>query len=537
MQQPTTTLSIKLDGAYEWRVLALLNYFRASIALAFCLLYVANKLLPPLGSHNPDSFFKFSLLYGIGSVVLYVLINRQSLSFNQFVYSGAIIDSLCITALMHYSGGIESGLGVLLVVPIGANTIILRRRTALGLAAFATIILLSEQFSSLGTSKQSSYPIAGLLGFTYFACVLMVHWLATRIRESEALAQKRGIDLANLAQLTQHIIQRMQTGVLVIDQFGTIRLSNEAARSLLGLKDDATEIPLEQIAPGLAHQWYHWKNTMDINISSVHIPTVHIDVLPRFARIGDTAEAGTLIFVQDSASLTQQAQQLQLASLGRLTASIAHEIRNPLGAISHAGQLLAESTTLDKNDQRLTKIILDHSQRLNTIVENVMSVSRRRPSQIEFFLLRDFLQRFLSDYCAGQNYDPARFKITVCPDDLRIRFDTGHLRQILINLCDNALRHSKPQASNPWVTLRAGYDASGNRPHLDVIDSGIGVKPEALQNLFEPFFTTESKGTGLGLYLSRELAEANQAHLNYISKSGEPGIFRITFQDPRRQFE
>lgn len=537
MQQTATSLPSSIDTTYEWRVLALLNYFRGSIALTFCLLVAFNKLLAPLGSDNPDFFFKTSLVYGICSIFFYVLINRQSLSFNQFVYLGAIVDSLCITTLMHYSGGIESGLGVLLVVPIGANSIILRQRTSLGLAAFATIILLVEQIVSFGAHRQSSYPIAGLLGFTYFATALMVHWLATRIRESEELAQRRGVDLANLAQLTQHIIQRMQTGVVVIDQFGTIRLSNEAARSLLGIKPDDTEVPLEQIAPAMAQQWYRWKNTQDGNISSVYIPTVHIDVQPRFARIGDTPEAGTLIFIQDTATLIQQAQQLQLASLGRLTASIAHEIRNPLGAISHAGQLLAESTALDKNDQRLTEIILEHSLRLNTIVENVMSVSRRRPSQIEFFLLQDFLNRFISDYCAGQNCDPARFNIRVIPEDLRIRFDAGNLRQILVNLCDNGLRHSYPQAPNPWVTLQAGYDISGNRPYLDVIDSGTGVKPEAMPNLFEPFFTTETKGTGLGLYLSRELAEANQAHLNYISKQGEPGIFRITFQDPRRQFE
>lgn len=526
-------------AAYDaWHLLGLLNLFRGVIAGGFCLLYFSGKLLSPLGSQNPRLFFQTSLLYVFLSLVLWIFIRQRRINFIQQVYIAAGIDILLVTLLMHSSGGIESGLAVLLVITIGASSMLLSQRSTLALAAAATLMLLGyETYNGITSHKAASYPIAGLLGFIYFTSALLVHWLAHRIRETEALAQRRGIDLANLAQLTQHIIQRMQTGVMVIDQYSSVRLINEAAQQMLGFKTAGNDTPLYQLSPELAEQWQLWQNDHDYAPSAIPLRQLHIDILPRFALIGDSAAAGALIFLQDMAALAQQAQQLQLASLGRLTASIAHEIRNPLGAISHAGQLLAESTHLDKHDQRLTRIILDHSHRLNTIVENVMSVSRRRPSQIELLRLDEFLQRFVSDYTTGKNIARETLDISIEPADLQIRFDTSHLQQILVNLCDNGLRHSGHQTELPLVTLQAGFDHSATRPHLDVIDRGPGVSTVALPHLFEPFFTTETTGTGLGLYLSRELAEANQAHLSYIGRSGIAGIFRITFQDPRRQFE
>jgi two-component system sensor histidine kinase PilS (NtrC family) len=239
----------------------------------------------------------------------------------------------------------------------------------------------------------------------------------------------------------------------------------------------------------------------------------------------------------DMAAMAQQAQQLQLASLGRLSASIAHEIRNPLGAISHAGQLLAESENLDVNDERLTQIIAEHSRRLNTIVENVMSVSRRKPSQVELFNLKDYVERFIKDYIVGHGINKDNITVDIKPVSTMVRFDTGHLHQILNNLCQNALHHSKQVKDLPRVIISGGRTETEPRPYLDVYDKGPGIADDFIEQIFEPFFTTETSGTGLGLYLSRELAEGNQAHLNYIKDDDGKGRFRITFQDPRRHID
>ena len=523
-----------------WRPLILLNSFRSLLASLLCLLAITHNLIAPLGHTNPELFFQTCVLYLAISVVFWVLHGRHQPAYAIQVYASAITDILILTVLMHASGGIQSGLGVLLVLTIAISSITLGGRSALGIAALASIVILLQQiFSGMfhSYSTVNSYPAAGLLGTTYFATALIFLFLARRVRESEELAQLRGIDLANMAQLTEHIIQRMQTGVVVIDQNGNIRLLNESASQMLGLRNTRNDINIREAVPELAQQWQNWIADPDRTTEAIRLPRNSIDISPRFARISNDPAAGAVIFLQDMAAMAQQAQQLQLASLGRLTASIAHEIRNPLGAISHAGQLLAESESLDQNDQRLTQIITNHSARLNTIVENVMSVSRRRPTEVKLFNLREFLEQFVADFATGMGLNKEVFRIDIEPAETQVRFDTGHLQQILTNLCDNGLRHSRQHTDHITLTLKGGLEAGSSRPHLDVFDSGSGVSEEARKHLFEPFFTTEARGTGLGLYLSRELAEGNQAHLTYLPQGDGKGCFRITFQDPRRQFE
>lgn len=521
-----------------WRPLILLNSFRTLLASAFFFLVVSDNLIHPLGESNPKLFFHGSLIYLVLSLVFWFLHVRRNPGYRVQVYVSAVSDILILTVIMHASGGIPSGLGVLLVLTIAICSLTLGSRSALGIAALASIVILSEQIvTDLFFPGRTNYTAAGLLGITYFATAVTFQFLARRVRESEELAKIRGIDLANLAQLTEHIIQRMQTGVLVIDQFGNIRLINESAAQMLGIRNADENVNINQASPELAEQWQQWLSQIDYRAETIQLAQNPIDISPRFASIGSDASGGTLIFLQDMAAMAQQAQQLQLASLGRLTASIAHEIRNPLGAISHAGQLLAESESLDQNDTRLTRIIIDHSSRLNTIVENIMSVSRRRASEVELFNLKEYVERFVSDFATGMGTTKDAFHIDIVPEDTEVRFDTGHLHQILTNLCDNGLRHSRQSTQTVKITLRGGLEPGSSRPHLDIQDAGPGVSKEASQHLFEPFFTTEIRGTGLGLYLSRELAEGNQAHLNYLYQDDGQGFFRLTFQDPRRHIE
>lgn len=521
------------------RPLVLLNIFRALLSGLFCLLYLLDELLHPLGSFELELFFYTSSVYFLFSLAYWGLLNSR-LSGHFLTYIALFADIILLTILMHSSGGIQSGLGVLLVVTIATGSIVLPGRIAVAMAAFASLVILIQQiitsfvYPIIGTS----YPQAGILGTTFFTTAIVVHALARRIRESEALALQRGVDLANMAQLTEHIIHRMQTGIIVVDANGIIRLINESATRMLDASEADNPVHLSHISSELFERLEQWSYNPGATPLKIKSAKHAIDILPRFASIGDQHMGGILIFLQDMAATAQQAQQLQLASLGRLTASIAHEIRNPLGAISHAGQLLAESENLDPHDQRLTSIISDHTKRLNTIVENIMSVSRRQPSHVEIISLKKYLEQFMMDYTIGQDINPELFALQIDPDDTEVRFDTSHLTQILVNLCDNALRHGETGDNNkPAVLLVGGLEMYETRPHLDVIDNGPGVPADIQSQIFEPFFTTEASGTGLGLYLSRELAEANQARLNYMLNANGGGFFRITFQDPRRHIE
>ena len=250
-----------------------------------------------------------------------------------------------------------------------------------------------------------------------------------------------------------------------------------------------------------------------------------------FAGIGENARDGVLVFLEDAAALTQQAQQLKLASLGRMAASIAHEIRNPLGAISHAGQLLSESNNLDGSEQRLTEMIRENSIRMNVIIENVLQLSRRKPAEPKILALHSWLHEFTLNFADGNQIRPDSIRVSVEPGDLQVRADPSHLYQVVWNLCENGLRHCNGE---PVITIEAGISSGTQRPFLDVRDNGDGISVERVEQIFEPFYTTRADGSGLGLYIARELCEGNKATLDYVP--GEKGAcFRISFSGLQRE--
>jgi two-component system sensor histidine kinase PilS (NtrC family) len=520
---------------YTWTPLKYLNLYR--IALAGLFVALAGLDIGPklLGKQDPDLFMVTSAIYLIVGLANVVTIYLRAPAFPIQVYSQILVDFIAITILMHTSGGISSGLGMLLVVAIAGGALLTVGRTALALAAAATLfVLLEEIYAQLEQLFDTThYTQAGLLGVTFFATAMLAHVLALRVRESEELAARRGTDLAFMEQLAEYVIERMQTGIMILDGAGVVKLANDSARHLLGLhavNTEHAELPLE-----LKTQFTAWLASADYESTMFRAPSTGADLLPRFARISAHSSGDVLVFLEDTAATAQQAQQLKLASLGRLTASIAHEIRNPLGAISHAGQLLAESPGIASGDQRLTEIIRDQSKRMNTIIENILRLSRRGHTHPEEFELKPWLADFLSEFTRSHQIEPKMIQLRFQPADMRVRIDRTQLHQILLNLCENGLTHSRPTDDAPRLILEGGYLSDSNNPFLAVTDNGHGIAADIVEHMFEPFFTTESSGTGLGLYIARELCEANQARLNYTVAKGGGSCFRITFADPRRR--
>jgi two-component system sensor histidine kinase PilS (NtrC family) len=432
---------------------------------------------------------------------------------------------------MHASGGIASGVGMLLVISVANGSMIAGGRTPGLFAAMASIAILAEQLYTELThlSPQPNYPLAGMLGMTLFATAILTHVLARRARESEALARQRSVDLANMAQLTDYIIQHMQTGVMVVDPDKRVRLMNNSAARLLGATPGAENEPLQQYCPQLLQQLQDWEEHPGNASRPMQPNDSSLELLPQFMSIGQQRRDGTLIFLEDAETTTRRAQQLKLASLGRLTASIAHEIRNPLGAISHAAALLAESPELDPSDLRLNEIVREQSQRINTIVENVLQLGRRDRTQFEEFDLKVWLGRFiveLEQVCPDAS---GAVSVRIDGEQMRIYFDPSHLHQILTNLCQNGLHHAAPDGDPIKLQLHAGQ-SSDELGFLDIIDTGPGISEEHRAHIFEPFFTTESNGTGLGLYLARELAVCNQAQLRYEPTENGQSRFRLLFR-------
>jgi two-component system sensor histidine kinase PilS (NtrC family) len=443
-------------------------------------------------------------------------------------------DILAIALLMYATGGVRGGLGLLLVVAVGGGSILSSGRMPAFLAAVASVAVLAQEAlgPGLAGTPDAAWVRTGVLGVTLFAAALLVHMLAHRVRESEALARQRALDLVDLARLNEHVIQRMQSGVLAAGPDGRVRLANDSARRLLGLPRLDPGTPLETVSPELGALLSDWRADPSTGPRVFHATRAGAEVIASLAAIGPPAAPAALVFLEDMASVTQRAQHLKLASLGRLTASIAHEIRNPLGAISHAAQLLAESPYLPHADQRLTQIITQQSHRLNAVIDNVLQLSRRRDPDLQRFALREWLEGLAAELVRQRGLAPGAIEVRVDPPDLEVRADPSQLHQAVQNLCENGLRHA---TGRPLLRLTAGTNVEAERPYLEVCDSGPGVPPDLVAHLFEPFFTTERQGTGLGLYLARELCEGNQAVLEHRGMTEQGHCFRITFTHPARR--
>ena len=528
-----TTTAPPINPAQTWRPLWLFNLYRLVLSGFFTVLAFSDLNIKPIGEYNTPLLYVTSVVYLLLAIGACFTIHWRTPRFTRQVYSQTVIDIVAITLLMHASGGTSTGLGMLLIIAVASGSMLLAGRTALSLAAVATLFMLGEHayFQLTNPNLSTAYTHAGLLGATFFVTALLSRALARRILESEALAARRGIDLANMEQLAEYVIQRMQTGVVVIDDTRRIWQINNSAQQLLGLPPLTGTPTLENGCPALAEEYRQWHTNPLYQPKPFRAATA--EVLPRFATLG--TGSSTLIFLEDTAAMTQQAQQLKLASLGRLSASIAQEIRNPLGSISHAGQLLTESPQLNKHDLRLTEIIHTNSQRMNKIIENVLQLGRRNQSMPETIPLKPWLENFIADFCRGQQITPEQIHLSVEPATLEVEFDASQLHQILWNLCHNGLRHGTEHSGCAQLTLAASATTNRTSAAMDIIDNGPGIAASAQQHLFEPFFTTATQGSGLGLYIARELSECNQAHLTYLTTTNGGSCFRLTFSDPRRR--
>ena len=528
------------ESDLTWRVIGTLNVFRLLLAVMLLSLFFATDEQRIFGGRYPALFSATAAGYLVFAFISGLAIRYRWVSAGPLIVAQVLVDIAAIIVLMHASGGITSGLGVLLVIFVGAGSLILPLRIPGFFAALATLAILGEQFFSQlgGISSTGNYNDAGILGGVIFAIAMAARPLAKRIQVSEELARQRGVDLANLSELNEYIVQHLRESIVVVDHDNNVRLINGSAALLLGAPKNCHGIPLDDVAEDLTNYLKEWRRE-ESRESHTEFSMIAADNTSRLkahlAPLGKDGERGgpVLVFLEDASLMNARVQQSKLASLGRLSASIAHEIRNPVGAMSHAGQLLAESEGMSPDDLRLTEIIRTHADRVSHIIENVLQLSRRESSKAERFFLKPWLQEFASEFSRTLELQERELSVTNVTDDLEVRMDPTHLRQVLWNLCDNAVKYAS-ETGGILVELQAGQMQRTGRPYLEVLDQGHGVDPAIIDKIFEPFFTDRSGGTGLGLYISRELCELNRATLVYQPRSTGGSIFRIVFADPDR---
>ena len=501
-----------------WRSLFYFNVYRLAVAT---LLLVSTSVFGQnllFGSGNKPMFLGVSVAYVLFATASFISISTRRPGFQLQIAVQVCGDILFIVLLLHASGGISSGLGLLLLANLAAAGIISRGRLTLFYASLASVAVLLEHTYEVQFfyGSYTLYLQAGLLSIGYFATAWLAHALAKRAVASEQLAAQREVDLASMAQVSQLVMQDMQDGVIVVDYRGVVRQLNARAEELLGALPAGREVLLRDYNPGIAARLARW--TEDPDAASDPLRTIIAQKLTaaRFVPVGSGQNRGVVVFIEDLTRIQAQAQQMKLASLGRLTANIAHEIRNPLSAINHAAELLQEESDIPESSRRLLQIIHDNAQRLDRMVQDVLKLNRRDRAVRETFSLGDFLRNFASQFCQIEKVSDNIISVELHAQPT-IVFDRSHLNQIMWNLCRNALRYCQRKPASVRIVVAEG--ATPGTIELTVVDDGPGVAEALRAHLFEPFFTTSSGGTGLGLYIAREVADANGATLSYVDSA------------------
>ena len=446
--------------------------------------------------------------------------------------AGIAVDILAAMLAMHALPDSSAGIAMMLLFNVGAAAFLLPIRPGLGMAAAASAALAGEYLWSLFGHNASTRPLAEVLMFavSYMAMATLTNLIGRQMQASEALAERRGSQVANLAEVNELIIRRMRTGVLLVDGSGEIRLANEAALLHLGGGIDGRR-DLLLAAPQLAARLKQWRDKGEADPQPLQLTPDLPEVLPRFARLLAEDEQA-LIFLDDTSQVARRAESLTLATLGRFSASLAHEIRNPLAAISYATQLLEESREIPEADRRLLEIIYQQTLRMNGIVENVLSLARRERAQPEHVELAGFVRHFVEDYRNSHPLNDDQLDATATGSNIAAMVDRRQLQQVVTVLVHNALVYGRIPGEPARVRVLAHADEHGT-PLLDVSDRGPGIPETVAEQLFRPFFTTSGEGTGLGLYIARELCLANQASLDFVPMPGGGACFRIRLSGTR----
>jgi len=517
---PASLTSLGGDTAQR-KALRYFNLFRLIVAVIFLVLGARIGL----GFEAPRLFWFVALFYVATVLSLGFPDAENRIGFKRLIAIQGFVDMLILTVIMWTSGGYHSGIPALMMIVLAGSGMLTEGRIALFMAALATIGVLTENvWRTFANPDAADFFRVALACISFFIIAIVARLLAQRALTNASLAEARGIALARQQAINAHIIRDMHDGVIVLRADGIVRQANPSACLLLGMNHMEGRL-LADTAPTLAE---YCRAGVDKAGQLIQLgQTRHLLRCQVANRIGavenDEGEDDVLIFLTDLEDIQRRMQQLKLVSLGRLTASMAHEIRNPLSAITQAAELLREEKRAN-TQTRLADIINDNARRIDRMIRDVLALSRRNRTQPEALPLMEFVTELFEASCLSGENEQVIFRADI-EAGLTLGIDRAHLHQILDNLLSNARRYCSGKPGS--IRVAAGNTVDG-LVQVHVRDDGPGLDEQARAHLFEPFFTTHTKGTGLGLYIARELAEANGFDLELLDNDPEcPGAHFI----------
>lgn len=528
MNQQANFSNYPLPEALTRRVITYLNAFRLFISFILMLAFFTGLLIKAYFLDSGAIAGTVLISYFVVACFFAIEARRQTAQHFFLAQISLFTDILFLTVLLFMFGGLESGLAVLLIFASASAAILLPLRIALFLSSLVVLALIGESTTGIllrdGTHKD--LMLAGLYGVTTFIIAILVNLLSLWLRDYRLLAEEQALELTRLEQINELIIRRMRSGVLAVDKDCRIQLMNESAWFLLG-SPSGLHKPMEDISPELSEAMAQWRRDPAREIEPVTLHASQAQVVPKFVSLPGSAEIRILIFLEDNDVVAQRALELSSNSLAKLSGSIAHEIRNPLAAISHAAQLMAETKGLSDSDVRLVNIIHNQSRRMNDIVENILQLSRREKSRPDILDLKVWLKDITDEFKGALPVMTIDLTTDFHSADVLVLFDRSQLHQAIWKLMENALQHAGTDDRAPSVKIRMKRLPETGYCLVSVEDNGPGIPPEQIEHIFEPFFTTNKQGSGLGLYIARQLCEANQAELTVDSSRGVGTRFHI----------
>ena len=530
-------------------------FLGARAALGFALV-AALAVGSLLGLKPSFAVMAISLAYGVLSIGLWLLLWYReaadplpSASLNGAQWLMTIgVDLLCFTALHVLSPGSSLNYVALLVLPVLMAGVLTPRPLALATAAAASLALLAAAWATASAGAEGTLHVtqAGLAGIGFFVVTLLAGELAGRLAREE-LTARGSLEMARQqAQLNRLVIEEMQDGVLVVDRRGRVRAANPAARRLLAPAGISRPAPFQ--LRGIP-AWDALVKSVERAFGEATWPEAGRDVVLMFEAGPGTAglqrtlrvrvrftrkrepqaiEELCVLFLEDVRNMQARSRQEKLAAMGRVSAGIAHEIRNPLAAISQANALLAEDA-VDPVQRQLMRMVTENVERLKRIVDDVMEVAPGMAQDTGVIDATAQVAAVCSDWAGANGValgEHSVLRVDLPREPVGVVFDAEHLRRVLVNLLDNAYRHASRHPGAVHLRLDSRHAAQA---FLSVASDGAPITPDVEPYLFEPFFSTRSRGTGLGLYICRELCERYGATIDYRLRTEGDGHRRNDF--------
>ena len=528
MSQTAKYSNHPLPEALTFRIVSYLNAFRLLISVGLLYSFYAGLLSTPKSLNSYDLTGTVLISYVIMSGFMAYESRRRSAQAFFLAKVTLFTDVLFLSILLFAFTGLANGIVILLMFTSAAAAILLPLRPALFIASLVILVYFGKSINGILVHDESLTTLvaSSVYGITIFGIALLANVISRWSKDFRVVAERQAVQLNRLEQVNELVIRRMRAGVLAIDAEGMIQLMNESAWFLLG-SPKADERNLAKVAPQINLALKNWHEDPTAESVPLKLYASQARVLPKFVSLPGETSIRVLIFLEDNELVSQRSLEMSVNMLSNLSGSIAHEIRNPLGAISHAAQLLEESDDIAEADLRLVDIIHTQSGRMNGIIENILQLSRHEKSRPDVFELTPFLEELAVE---AQNSLPSvKLIVDIHPEEGKtsVLFDQSQLHQSVWKLLENAMRHAHLDAAIPQVILSMKHLKGTGYCVITIEDNGPGIPADNLERIFEPFFTTHKQGSGLGLYIARQLCDVNRAELTVDSVLGSCSRFHI----------